>query len=174
MSESRKSMGLVYGLLLLGVVSRLVPHPWNATPLTAIALFGGTYLSKRWSILLPLAIVALSDIALGWHSTIPFTWGAFAVTGWLAWWIRIRPSAGRILAGSLLGSVMFFLVTNFGVWATQTLYPKTAAGLLECYVAGIPFFRNALAGDLVYTAALFGMFAAVTTFGMTPAGARSK
>ena len=174
MSESRKSMGLVYGLLLLGVVSRLVPHPWNATPLTAIALFGGTYLSKRWSILLPLAIVALSDVALGWHSTIPFTWGAFAVTGWLAWWIRIRPSAGRILTGSLLGSVMFFLVTNFGVWATQTLYPKTAAGLLECYAAGIPFFRNALAGDLVYTAALFGMFAAVTTFGAVPAGAQSK
>ena len=174
MSELRKPMGLVYGLMLLGVVSRLVPHPWNATPLTAIALFGGTYLSKRWSILLPLAIVALSDIVLGWHSTIPFTWGAFAVTGWLAWWIRVRPNTGRILAGSLLGSVIFFLVTNFGVWATQTLYPKTVAGLWECYVAGIPFFRNALAGDVLYTAALFGMFAAVTATGMVPAGTRSK
>ena len=174
MSEPRKSLGLVYGLILLGVVSRLVPHPWNATPLAAIALFGGTYLSKRWSILLPLAIVALSDVALGWHSTIPFTWGAFAVTGWLAWWIRVRPHTGRILAGSLLGSVIFFLVTNFGVWATQTLYPKTIDGLWECYAAGIPFFRNALAGDLVYTAALFGMFAAVTTFGAVPAGAQSK
>ena len=174
MSEPRRSLGLVYGLILLGVVSRLVPHPWNATPLTAIALFGGTYLSKRWSILLPLAIVAMSDAWLGWHSTIPFTWGAFAITGLLAWWVRVRPGAARILAGSLLGSVIFFLVTNFGVWATQSLYPRTLAGLWECYVAGLPFFRNALAGDFLYTAVLFGMFAAVTVSGMVPAGARSK
>ena len=173
-SSDRTTPWLAGGLILLGIMSRLVPHPWNATPLTAIALFGGTYLSKRWSILLPLAIVALSDLALGWHSTIPFTWGAFAVTGWLAWLIRVQPSAGRILAGSLLGSVIFFLVTNFGVWTTQTLYPKTAAGLWECYVAGIPFFRNALVGDLVYTAALFGMYATIAALGVVPAGARSK
>jgi hypothetical protein len=159
----RQSPWLVLGLILLGVLSRLVPHPWNATPLTAIALFGGTYLARRWSILLPLAIVALSDVVLGWHSTVPFTWGAFAVTGLLGRWLRVRPSATRILTGSLLGSVIFFVVTNFGVWATQTLYPKTLDGLWQCYVAGIPFFRNMLAGDLLYTAALFGMFAVVTT-----------
>jgi len=170
----RQQPWLVVGLILVGIVSRLVPHPWNVTPLTAIALFGGTYLSKRWSILLPLGIVALSDIFLGWHSTILFTWGAFAVTALLGWWLRIRPNAGRILAGSLLGSTMFFLVTNFGVWATQTLYPKTLAGLWQCYVAGIPFFRNMLVGDLIYTAALFGMFAAIMTFGVVPAGVRSK
>jgi hypothetical protein len=166
--ESRTSW-IVVGLILVGVVSRLVPHPWNATPVTAIALFGGTYLSKRWAILLPLAIVAMSDLVLGWHSTILFTWGAFAVTGWLAWWIRVRPSAARILAGSLLGSVIFFLVTNFGVWAMQTLYPRTLAGLWECYVAGLPFFRNALAGDLIYTGVLFGMYATIAVFGFTPA-----
>ena len=173
-SSDRTTPWLTGGLILLGIVSRLVPHPWNATPLTAIALFGGTYVSKRWSILLPLAIVAVSDVFLGWHSTIPFTWGAFAVTGWLAWWIRVQPSAARILGGSLLGSVIFFLVTNFGVWAAQTLYPKTASGLWECYVAGIPFFRNALAGDLIYTAVLFGMYATIAALGVVPAGARSK
>ena len=173
-SSDRTTPWLTGGLILLGIVSRLVPHPWNATPLTAIALFGGTYVSKRWSILLPLAIVAVSDVFLGWHSTIPFTWGAFAVTGWLAWWIRVRPSAARILASSLLGSMIFFLVTNFGVWAMQTLYPKTAAGLWECYVAGIPFFRNALVGDLLYTAVLFGMYATIAALGVVPAGARSK
>lgn len=165
----RQHAWLVVGLILVGIVSRLVPHPWNATPLTAIALFGGTYLSKRFAILLPLAIVAVSDLFLGWHSTIPFTWGAFAVTGWLAWWIRVRPSAARIVAGSLLGSVIFFIVTNFGVWATQTLYPKTSSGLWECYVAGLPFFRNALAGDLIYTSVLFGMYATIAALGFTPA-----
>ncbi|MBI4003931.1 MAG: hypothetical protein HY353_02820 [Candidatus Omnitrophica bacterium] len=165
---------LVVGLILVGIVSRLVPHPWNATPLTAIALFGGTYLPKRWAILSPLAIVALSDAFLGWHSTIPFTWGAFAVTGLLGWWIRVRLSATRILAGSLLGSVIFFVVTNFGVWAVEAIYPRTLAGLWQCYVAGLPFFRNMLAGDLIYTAALFGMFAAIMSLGVMPAGVRSK
>jgi len=172
--EDRQRAWLVSGLILVGIVSRLVPHPWNATPLTAIALFGGTYLSKRWAIVLPLGIVAASDLFLEWHSTVPFTWGAFAVTGWLAWWVRVRPSAGRILAGSLLGSVLFFVLTNFGVWATQTLYPTTLAGLWECYLAGIPFFRNALVGDLIYTAVLFGMYATITACVLIPAGVRSK
>ena len=153
---------LIYGLLLLGIVARLVPHPWNATPTMAIALFGGTYLPKRWALLLPLAIVAASDAVLGWHATIPFTWGAFLLTGMLAWWIRLRPTAARMLAGALAGSGLFFLLTNFGVWLIGGLYPRTIAGLWECYVAAIPFFRSNLAGDLVYTAALFGGCAMAT------------
>src|SRR3989338_6025497 len=160
---------LVIGLVLVGLASRFLWHPWNATPLIAIALFGGTYLSKRLAIFFSLGIVAGRDVFLGWHSTIPFTWGAFAVTGLLAWWLRVRPGAMRIVASSLLGSVIFFVVTNFGVWAMQTLYPKTAAGLWECYVAGLPFFRNALAGDLIYTSVLFGMYATIAAFGFTPA-----
>ena len=150
---------LVIGLIVLGVVARLVPHPWNATPLMAIALFGGTYLAKRWAILLPLAIVALSDVLLGWHNTVSFTWGAFTLSGMIAWWIRSRPSATRILVGALAGSGLFFLITNFGVWVMGGLYPRTTAGLWECYVAAIPFFRNSLAGDLLYTAALFWGYA---------------
>ncbi len=161
-AEQSTSPVLVYGLLLLGIVARLVPHPWNATPLIAIALFGGTHLSKRWAIVLPLVIVAASDIALGWHSTIPFTWGAFAATGMLAWWVRSHPSTTRIAGGSLAGSALFFLVTNFGVWLTQELYPHTMQGLWQCYIAGLPFFRNALLGDFGYTAALFGLYALVT------------
>lgn len=154
---------LAFGLVVLGVVARLVPHPQNATPLMAIALFGGTYFAKRWAILLPLVIVAVSDFLIGWHATVPYTWGAFALTGMLAWWIRPRPNATRILGGTLAGSVAFFLITNFGVWAAQNLYPPTAAGLWQCYVAAIPFFRNTLLGNLVYVTALFGTFALVTT-----------
>src|SRR3989338_2478876 len=104
---------LVIGLVLVGLASRFLWHPWNATPLIAIALFGGTYLSKRLAILLPLGIVAVSDLFLGWHSTVPFTWGAFAATGLLAWWIRVRPSAMRIVAGAPLRSFIFFFFTNF-------------------------------------------------------------
>lgn len=159
---SRTSSWLVYGLIALGIVSRLVPHPWNATPVMAIALFAGTYLSKRWAILLPLIIVAVSDLIIGWHNTVPFTWGAFLLTGLLAWGIRSRPTATRVLAGALGGSLLFFVLTNFGVWVAGGLYPRTIAGLWECYVAAIPFFRGTLVGDLLYTAMFFVGYNAVT------------
>ena len=150
---------LVIGLLLMGVAARLVPHPWNVTPTTAIALLGGTYLSKRWGILLPLAIVSASDLLIGWHNTIPFTWTAFALTGLLGWWIRRRPSVWRILGGAGLGSVAFFVISNVGVWIAGQLYPLTPDGLRQCFLAAIPFFRSSLLGDLGYTAALFGLYA---------------
>ncbi len=150
---------LVVGLIVLGILARLVPHPWNATPVMAIALFGGTYLSKRWGVLLPLAIVGVSDWLIMWHRTVPFTWAAFALTGTLGWWLRRHPNPWRILCASLTGSWAFFLITNFGVWAVGGLYPPTAPGLWECYLAGLPFFRNTVGGDLVYTAAFFGAYA---------------
>ena len=154
---------ILFGLIGLGIVSRLVPHPWNATPVMAIALFAGAHLPKRWAILLPLAIVAASDLLIGWHNTVPFTWGAFALTGLLGWWVRQRPSPTRIIGGALAGSCLFFLMTNFGVWVLGELYPRTVAGLWQCYVAAVPFFRGTLLGDLVYTVAIFGGYALATS-----------
>lgn len=155
-----RSGGLVAGLLALGIAARLVPHPWNATPVMAIALFAGAYLPRRWAIVLPWLVVAATDLVLGWHRTIPFTWGAFMLTGMLGWWVRQRPGVARIAAGTGGGSLLFFVVTNFGVWlAGDHLYPLTAEGLRQCYVAAIPFFRTALLGDAVYAAALFGGYA---------------
>ena len=164
MGSEQKSVTpwLIAGLLLMGILARFAPHPANATPLLAIALFGGAYLPKRWGILLPLGIVALTDFALGWHVTVPFTWGAFALVGFLGWWIRTNPSAARILGGTLAGAVLFYLITNFGVWVVRDFYPRTPAGLWECYVAALPFFRNALAGDIIYVTALFGTYAIAT------------
>ena len=174
--NSQTSQGrfwVIYGLIVLGALSRLVPHPWNATPVMAIALFGGTYLSKRWAMLLPLATVVLSDFIIGWHETIPFTWGAFILTGMIAWWLRPRPTAARILMGALAGSVLFFLVTNFGVWAASTLYPRTADGLRDCFVAAIPFFRSTVLGDLICTTALFGAYGLLKNRRPAPALTRS-
>ncbi len=158
-AETPRHSWIVLGLIVLGIVARLVPHPWNATPVMAIALFGGTHLSKRYAIILPLVIVAVSDLLIGWHSTVPFTWGAFALTGLLAWRLRPEPDWGRIAATSLTGSLIFFVITNFGVWMTGELYPQTFEGLRQCYVVAIPFFRNTLAGDVVYTAVFFGTYA---------------
>ncbi len=170
---SKISQTLVGGLILLGVIARLVPHPWNASPVAAIALFGGAWLSKRWSLILPLAIMALSDLFLGLHATIPFTWGAFALTGLLGWWIRRAPTPTRILAGALTGSALFFLLTNFGVWLVGGLYPRTLEGLWTCYIAAIPFVRATVLGDVVWTTALFGAYALITTARWTRSPARS-
>ena len=171
---SHRQGWVVGGLLLIGIGSRLVAHPWNATPLMAIALFSGAYLAKRWALILPLAIVAISDLFLGWHETIPFTWGAFALTGIIGWWLRSRPSPLRILTAALAGSVSFYLITNFGVWITSTLYPRTVAGVWECYVAAIPFFRGSLLGDLIYTGAFFGLYNLFELFGAVPASVPSS
>ncbi len=163
MPTDRKFLsGLIVAFLLLGVVARLVPHLPNVTPLTAIALFGGTYFAKRWAILLPLAIVVISDLFIGLHGVIAFTWSSFALVGLLGWWIRTQARVGRVAAASLAGSTIFFVVSNFGVWLVGdggTMYPHTLEGLQLCYTAALPFYRNALLGDLMYTSVLFGCFA---------------
>ena len=156
--DRRPHARLVYGLLLFGVIARLAPHPWNATPIMAIGLLAGTYVSKRWAVLLPLGIAMVSDAVLGWHATMPFTWGAFALTGMLAWWIRQRPTAARIVTSALAGSSLFFIISNLGVWIAGSLYPRTAVGLAECFLAAIPFFRTELIGNLLYTTALFAAY----------------
>ena len=154
--------GLAIGLILIGVAARLVPHAPNVTPLTAMALFGATYLSRRWGILLPLATIVLSDLVIGLHDVVLFTWGGFALTGVVGWWLRRQPSAGRIIGATVAGSLIFFAVSNLGVWLVGdggTMYPKTAEGLWSCFVAALPFYRNALLGDVVYTAGFFGLYA---------------
>jgi len=153
---------LVGGLVILGVVARLVPHPANVTPLTAIALFGGTYLSRRWAILLPLASVVISDLFLGLHGLMAWTWGSFVLAGLLGWWVRQQPRANRVATAALVSSTLFYLITNFGVWLVGDggmRYPHTLQGLVSCYGAALPFYRNAVFGDLTYTFALFQLYA---------------
>ncbi len=161
-SESQAHRAIIYALLGVGIIARLIPHPWNATPVMAIALFGGAHLSKRLSLLVPFLIIAISDFIIGWHATIPFTWSALLLTSVIGWWVRRRASGTRIVTGALAGAALFFVLSNFGVWITQQLYPRTAAGLWECYVAAIPFFRATVLGDLVFTTVLFGGYALAT------------
>ncbi len=153
----KRSSFLIAGLLFLGVASRLIPHPWNVSPVTAIALFGGAHLGKRWSLILPLVCVGVTDVFLGWHATVPFTWLAFLLVGLLGWWVRDHFSVSRIALAAVLGACLFFVISNFGVWLIGGLYPRTAAGLSECFVAAIPFFRGTLLGDIAYTAILFSL-----------------
>lgn len=149
------------GIVVLAAAMRIIPHPPNFTPITAMALFGGAYLSGTIpAFIVPLAAMSLSDLFLGgFDATMPFIYGSFAVTVGLGFWIRQRSSVLRIGAAALISAVLFFVISNFGVWLVGGLYPRTAEGLITCFVAAVPFFRQTLLGDLIYTATFFGGFA---------------
>ncbi|MDQ7827626.1 MAG: DUF6580 family putative transport protein [Armatimonadota bacterium] len=147
-------------LIVAAAASRLLPHPPNVTPVAAMALFGGAaFVDLRLAVLVPLGAMVLSDLVLGLHATIPFVYAALAATALIGRLLRGRRRPAPLVAASLAASTLFFLVTNFGVWLVGGLYPKTAAGLVAAYVAGLPFFRNTLLGDLAFTVLLFGGFA---------------
>jgi hypothetical protein len=160
------------GLIVLAALSRLLPHPPNFAPITALAVFGAIrYADRRTAILTPLLALFLSDLAkeVLYRYGLSPQWGLYrgmwtvygattlvVLLGRLAWGTR---SAGVIAGTTLAGSCLFFMLSNFAVWAGGSLYPHTVEGLAACYSAAIPFFRNALLGDAFYAAVLFGAWA---------------
>ncbi len=144
--------------VLLAAVSRLVPHPPNFTPIGAIALFGGaSFADRRAAFLVPLAAMFASDLVLGIHLLLPVVYACFAFNVVLGWWLRPRRRPLPIAFATVLGLCVFFVVTNTACWALW--YPRTLAGLVTCYVAAIPFFKNTVLGDSLYTAGLFAALA---------------
>jgi uncharacterized protein DUF6580 len=163
-NEKEVSMGakmvFVVAFILLAAALRVAPHPWNLTPIGAMAIFSGAMLRSRWmKFAVPLAALFVGDIFAGFHKLMPAVYASFLVSVAIGTWLEKRRSASRIAGITVLGAVQFFVVTNFAVWAAFSTYPKTAAGLAACYVAGIPFFWNTLAGDALYATLLFGGFA---------------
>lgn len=148
-------------LVAAAALSRIIPHPWNVTPIAAMALFAGAHFaSRRSAYLIPLAAMAASNLLLGtFYDTILFVYASFALTVFIGTRIRERRDAASIAGASLVSSVAFFLITNAGHWLVSGMYPRTVGGFFACLSAGIPFFRNTVAGDLVFTAAFFGGFA---------------
>jgi len=160
MSASHTRILVLLAAILAAAALRLVPHPPNFTPIAAIALFSGAYLGKRaLAFAAPFGALLLSDLVLGFYPELAFVYLSVAATVLIGWLLARRKTALRVGLSALAASVLFYLVTNFGVWFLMDYYPPTAAGLLACYVAAIPFFQNSLAGDLFFTALLFGGFA---------------
>ncbi len=147
-------------LLIIGiaVILRLLPHPANMAPIAAMALFGGAYLNKRYALLVPLVALFISDIFLGFHQSMVAVYFSFFLTGGIGLYLARHKTPITVIMASLLSSVLFFLITNYNFWYTYSLYPKTLAGLLESYTAALPFFRNTLIGDLLYTGIFFGAY----------------
>jgi hypothetical protein len=153
------------GAIAAAAALRLVPHPPNFSPIDAMALFSGAYLAKRWmSFVAPVAALLVSDAVLGFYHGVATVYATVALIVVVGWWLSSRRSAGRIALAAVAGSVIFFVLTNFGMWLSSGIYPLTPAGLAACYTAAIPFFQNTLAGDLFYAALLFGGFHLAETF----------
>ncbi|MCC6865106.1 MAG: hypothetical protein IT280_02995 [Ignavibacteria bacterium] len=158
-------------LILFAAFSRLIPHPMNFAPIAAIALFAGAYLGKKFAFIVPVAAMLLSDIFIGFYSGIEWVYGSFAVIAFIGLWLgkKINGKTGLtktayIFGTALVTSVIFFIITNFGVWLSGMFYEMNFKGLAECYTMAIPFFRNSLAGDLFYAAAMFGIYELVIKF----------
>jgi hypothetical protein len=159
----RPRLTLLLGIVALVALARLLPHPPNFSPVTALALFGGAYLlDRRLALGVTLAALLLSDWLIGFHPLMWVVYVSFAAVVLLGSLLRQhRQAALPVAFAALGGSLLFFLSTNFAHWLIFNDYPHTAAGLLACYVAALPFFQNALAGDLLFTALLFGGMAVI-------------
>ena len=160
MTANHARIAAILTAILAAAALRLVPHPPNFTPIGAMALFGGAYFGRRaLAFVAPLAALLLSDAILGFHSGMPYVYGSVALIVVIGWAVAKRLTTLTIAGAAVASSILFFAVTNLGTWLSSGMYPLNLSGLVACYVAAIPFFQNTLAGDLFFTALLFGGFA---------------
>lgn len=164
-------------LVVIGVVGRWGQPDWSVTPLAAVGLLAGFVApTLAWAIAAPLLAITISNLLLPPYQnlavgvTVYFAFAGSAVIGRLlrrpigSW----QTGLARLAACAAAPAVLFYLTTNFAVWATQGIYAKSLAGLTECYVAALPFFRQMLVGDLAYVAVLFTAAALAGVYSLTP------
>lgn len=183
-SSGSSRFWVLSGLILVAVASRWLPHAPNMTPVMAMALFAGAFFTTWQSaVLVPLLGLAVSDLVLGVHSQILPVYLSFGLAVGIGRWVGNRSKqrdqgreAGgcwkRLPVGVLFSSGVFFLISNFFVWAFDGMYPLTSAGLVECYVMAIPFFHADLIGNLIFSTVFFGTWAVVSRW--VPASARQS
>ncbi|HAP36644.1 MAG TPA: hypothetical protein DCQ28_12165 [Bacteroidetes bacterium] len=162
--NKRTSFIVAVIMIALAAFSRLIPHPVNFAPITAIALFGGVYFNGKFSPIVPLAALLISDYFLGFYDGIVWVYGSFLLVVVIGLAIRRYKSVPVIFGATIVSSLLFFLITNFGVWQAGVFYTKDFTGLVECYAAAIPFYRNAAIGDLFYGTVLFGVYELVMKY----------
>lgn len=151
--------------ILFGALARLLPHVPNFTPIGALALFGAAYRGRRFALLVPLAAMTLSDVVIGGHTTLPYVYASFALIALMGTLVfRNGVSTTKVVGASLASSGILYLVSNFGVWAAGTLYPRSLDGLVMAYVMGIPYLRSTIVGDLFYAGIMFGGYALARHF----------
>lgn len=143
-------------VILLAALSRLIPHPANFTPIAAMALASGAFFGRKSiGVLVPVVALLVSDFVIGGYPGMIFTYLGMALIFVLGANFCQTLQPLRIFGATVSGSVIFFVVSNFGVWIASGMYPQTLSGLASCYANAIPFFGNTLLGDLTYSTAIF-------------------
>jgi hypothetical protein len=157
--RSKTKIAAAVVLVVLGIVGRLVPHAWNFTPIVAIGLLSGAYVGKKYAFAVPALAMILSDVFIGFYS-FPIQLSVYismGLAGLLGLTLKKSKNPIKIGTAALSGSTLFFLVTNAAVWGFTPLYEKSISGLVQALAAGIPFYRNAIVGDVWYSLLLFGV-----------------
>lgn len=150
---------VITGVILFGALMRLIPHWPNFTPIAAIALFGGAHLQKKHlAFIIPLAAMLLSDLILGLHQWMIAVYISFALVVGIGIFLNRKINAGSVVLASVGASILFFILTNFAMWAGSPYYTQNIAGLTECYTLALPFLFNGLMGDLFFSIVFFGGF----------------
>ena len=157
-SQSMKTQLLTLSTIIIVLaVFRLLPHWPNVSPVAAMALFGGAYFAdKRLAFIVPFVALFISDLIIGLHNSMIFVYAGFALTVAIGLLLKGRVTITNTAFAVVAASATFFLITNFGAWLMSGIYMKSAEGLMQAYVAGIPFFQNSLLGNLGYAAVIFG------------------
>jgi len=142
----------------IAITSRFIPHLANFTTVGAVALFAGLYLPKKWSLILPITIMFISDIFIGFYSwpIMLSVYTGFVLMVLIGLLIKDNKSIATVFGSTLLGGFLFFLITNWSVWVFSTMYSPTISGLLESYYYALPFWRNMMVGDMFYVTILVG------------------
>ena len=153
---------LILFLILIGVMSRIYPYAPNFTPMLSIALLSGFYSKNRFLVMLPILIMLFSDIIIGNHSIVPWVYSSFILIFALGYFVE-RSSYYNIFFYSVMSSLIFFFVSNLGVWFTGG-YSYTFSGLVICYTAAIPFFKNTLISTIFYSAAIHSVVSVVSSY----------
>ena len=172
MKNSKLTPGLIFiaSVIIFGAFMRLIPHWPNFTPIAAMALFGGTWLSRKYlGFVIPFAALLISDLVIGFHNSMWAVYLAFGITVAVGFMLRRKLNAGNVLVASLSTSVIFYLITNLAAWIGNPLYAQSLAGLMQSYVAGLAFFHdgnmgisfflNEVAGTLFFNGLFFGAYA---------------
>lgn len=153
-----------YGaIVLLAVVARLIPHAPNFAPIGGLAIFSGSKFKNKFAWAIPISAMIISDIFLGFHKTIPFVYASFIIASFIGSMVK-KDKWQSLMIASLTSSIIFFLVTNFGVFMTGTMYAKNINGLTQCYLMALPFFRNTVLSDFIYTFSFFYGFKYLNIF----------
>lgn len=159
----RSNLLFVLFIACLAILIRLMPHPANFAPVGAVALLGGMLLPRKFAYWSVIAVIVLSDLVIGLHPLVLWTWGSFALIALISNRLLGDRKVGvsRLALSAIGGGTLFFVITNAGVWLQGGLYERSLQGLVQCFANAIPFYRNTILGDVFFSSVFFGMYLVV-------------